>query len=105
MVRRRTGGRAAHNWPLLTGVAAAVAVAVAAFLAQRRLFASAAPTRAPARTHEAVPAHPREGREAPMAHKRTARKAGFNWPLLLGVLTTIWLIWLWWWAATQGGPG
>ncbi|WP_281174979.1 hypothetical protein [Actinomadura oligospora] len=40
-----------------------------------------------------------------MPRTRTARKAGFNWPLLLGVLTTLFLLWLWWWSATQGGPG
>ncbi|MFC5184328.1 hypothetical protein [Actinomadura harenae] len=76
-------------------------MAVAAFLAPRRLFGLADTAHA----HEVVPVRTREGRDAPMARNRTNRQAGFNWPLLLGVITTLFLLWLWWWSATQGGPG
>ncbi|MBD2892965.1 hypothetical protein amrb99_18850 [Actinomadura sp. RB99] len=36
--------------------------------------------------------------------RRGHRAAGPNWPLLLGLIATGFLIYLWVWAATQGGP-
>lgn len=110
MVRRRTGKKAGPPWPLIAGLAA-VAAAVAAFLASRRRTSHPRPTGpvddTPTRALEVVPTRPvptREGRVVPMARNRTQRKAGFNWPLLLGIIVTLALLWLWWWAATQGGP-
>ncbi|MEV4251871.1 hypothetical protein AB0J52_01740 [Spirillospora sp. NPDC049652] len=99
MDHRRTAAKAGPAWIFLAG-AAAITAAVVAFLARRR-------TETTGTASEVVPAHPvrtRKGRDAPMARRRTARKAGFNWPLLLGVITTFLLIWLWWWAAAGGGP-
>lgn len=38
-----------------------------------------------------------------MARKR-ARNESFNWVTPLGLVTTAFLIFVWAWAATQGGP-
>ncbi|MFC4912075.1 hypothetical protein [Actinomadura gamaensis] len=136
MDRRRSSGDSGPNWPLLAGIAAALAVAVAAVLAPRRHFPAVGHLPVPVRGGgPAPPLRLREGGSAPRARGRSARTArlrgakperagrsearsdeaagqkrsalkfAINWPLAVGIAATLFLVWLWWWSATRGGPG
>ncbi|MCP2343424.1 hypothetical protein [Actinomadura rupiterrae] len=112
MGHRRTEGL---NWPLLAGIAAAAAMVVAAVLApwrQHRLAGHgpaqhgqvvyrSRPVRRSRAARVARMAQAREEREAKAAHSRFS----INWPLALGIAAALFLLWLWWWSATRGGPG